>query len=213
MLNKAIHRSVLFDIPCHKHGESEAPCTIFSTSALACASYMAQLLSYSSPSASNAVPASLQAPNMLLFACFKTACHALYSALKQPALCPLQSSMPLSINSKHIALFLNTTGSHVCACVQVCAMRLQHLFKPFRSCNSQPRQLDLLENSLLLTSFEDGCVRICDPVTAVDTTVTLPQLSIRSPRYVRCGAAWSVQTKTVEMQSLHSQRPAHRQAA
>ena len=64
-------------------------------------------------------------------------------------------------------------------------MRLQHLFKPFRNCNSQPRQLDLLEDNSLLMTFEDGCMRICDPVTAVDTTVTLPQLSIRSPRYVR----------------------------
>jgi hypothetical protein len=65
-------------------------------------------------------------------------------------------------------------------------MHLQHLFTTFRSCNSQPRQLDLLEDNSLLMSFEDGCVRICDPVTALDTTITLPQLSITSPRYVRC---------------------------
>ncbi len=69
--------------------------------------------------------------------------------------------------------------------LQVCAMHLQHLFTTFRTCNSQPRQLSLLEDSSLMMSFEDGCVHICDPVTALDTAVTLPQLSIRSPRYVR----------------------------
>lgn len=69
--------------------------------------------------------------------------------------------------------------------LQVCALQLQHLFTTFRSCNSQAMQLDLLEDTSLLMSFQDGCVRICEPATQLDTVVTLPQLSTRSPRCVR----------------------------
>ncbi|DBB16734.1 TPA: hypothetical protein ACH3X3_014977 [Trebouxia sp. C0006] len=85
--------------------------------------------------------------------------------------------------------FTDTDDFYFFSGPQVCAMHLQHLFTTFRSCNSQPRQLDLLADNSLLMSFEDGCVRICDPVTALDTTITLPQLSIRSPRYVRADLA------------------------
>ena len=56
-------------------------------------------------------------------------------------------------------------------------MHIQHLFSSWRSCNSQPRQLALLGNGALLMSFEDGCVRLCDTDTALDTMATLPQLS------------------------------------
>ena len=73
--------------------------------------------------------------------------------------------------------------------VQVCGLQLQHLFTTWRSCNSPARQLHQLEDASLLMSFEDGCVRICDPATAQDAAVTLPQLSVRSPRYVRSGHA------------------------
>lgn len=65
-------------------------------------------------------------------------------------------------------------------------MHIQHLFTSWRSCNSQPRQLALLENDSLLMSFEDGCVRLCDSESALDTMATLPQLSTRSPQQVRC---------------------------
>ncbi|KAA6429678.1 MAG: hypothetical protein FRX49_00112 [Trebouxia sp. A1-2] len=95
---------------------------------------------------------------------------------------------------------------------QVCAMHLQHLFTTFRSCNSQPRQLDLLEDNSLLMSFEDGCVRICDPASGKDTTITLPQLSIRSPRYVRADLAQRklyvlMSNGHIHVWRLHAQRP------
>ncbi|KAL0038743.1 hypothetical protein WJX79_006176 [Trebouxia sp. C0005] len=95
---------------------------------------------------------------------------------------------------------------------QVCAMHLQHLFTTFRSCNSQPRQLDLLEDNSLLMSFEDGCVRICDPASGKDTTITLPQLSIRSPRYVRADLAQRklyvlMYNGHIHVWRLHAQRP------
>ncbi|DBA99981.1 TPA: hypothetical protein ACH3X1_013852 [Trebouxia sp. C0004] len=95
---------------------------------------------------------------------------------------------------------------------QVCAMHLQHLFTTFRSCNSQPRQLDLLKDNSLLMSFEDGCVRICDPITALDTTITLPQLSIGSPRYVRADLAQRklyvlMSNGHIHVWRMHDQRP------
>ena len=80
--------------------------------------------------------------------------------------------------------------------MQVCGLQLQHLFTTFRSCNSQARQLGLLEDASLLMSFEDGCVRVCDPATTKDMAVTLPQLSTRSPKCVR-SAKHRIGTMTV----------------
>ena len=38
----------------------------------------------------------------------------------------------------------------------------------------------MLENGLVMTSFEDSSIRLVDPDTALDAAVTLPQLSLHS---------------------------------
>lgn len=99
----------------------------------------------------------------------------------------LRYTVTYHLESMHLSIYLSTYLSLLLACdaLQVCALQLQHLFTTFRSCNSPAMQLDLLQDASVLMSFQDGCVRMCDPATRQDTLVTLPQLSTRSPRCVR----------------------------
>lgn len=64
--------------------------------------------------------------------------------------------------------------------LQVYFLRIKHVFRTFGSYHSAPEAMEVLENGLVMTSFEDSSIRLVDPDTALDAAVTLPQLSLQS---------------------------------